>query len=194
MTVLLIDNDDSFTWNLVELARQCGVCDVVVRPNDSITPAEALTFDGVLLSPGPGVARDAGRLCEVIRVCAPCTRILGVCLGHQAIAEVFGAAVERLDTVFHGVTTAVRVVDEEELLFRTIASPFTAGLYHSWAVARERFPADLVLTAVSDEGLVMGLRHRHFDVRGVQFHPESFMTPSGMTLFRNWLEGFPSKR
>jgi anthranilate synthase component 2 len=191
MTVLIIDNHDSFTWNLVQLARECVDAEIVVRANDRITAAEALRCDGILLSPGPGVPRTAGALCEVLRACAPTVRILGVCLGHQAIADVFGGVVSRLDTVYHGVTTRVHVIDPAEALFHDIPQPFEAGLYHSWAVAREPFSPQLAVTAVSDEGLVMALRHREFDVRGVQFHPESVMTPVGAQLLRNWFLRVP---
>lgn len=190
MTVLIIDNHDSFTWNLVQLARSCAEAEIVVRANDRISAAEALQYDGIIVSPGPGLPREAGALCDVLGACAPTARILGVCLGHQAIAEIFGGVVFRLDTVYHGVATRVEVLDPEETLFRQLPQRFPAGLYHSWAVARDPFPPQLALTAVSEEGLVMALRHREFDVRGVQFHPESVMTPDGAHIIRNWFRGF----
>ncbi|MBL0176914.1 MAG: aminodeoxychorismate/anthranilate synthase component II [Ignavibacteria bacterium] len=192
MTLLIIDNVDSFTWNLAQLARSCGAGEVTVRRNDDVDVETAMRFDGIILSPGPGVPSEAASLCDVIRACAPCKRMLGVCLGHQAIAEVFGATLVRLDTVFHGVTARVRVIDEGEQLFRGLGTPFAAGLYHSWAVSREPFPAALAATALSDDGILMALRHRQYDVRGVQFHPESVMTPAGATIMRNWLDGFGS--
>jgi len=184
--ILLIDNYDSFTYNLVHLVRSFGV-EVEVRRNDAILMEEVLPFEKILLSPGPGIPSEAGLLTEIVRIYAPTKSILGVCLGHQAIGEVFGASLINLKEVHHGVASQINVVCDE-LLFKGLDNSFEAGRYHSWAVSPENFPNDLEVTALDTSGEIMALRHRRYDVRGVQFHPESVLTPMGPKIIQNWLE------
>ena len=186
--ILLLDNYDSFTFNLVHLARDvAGVTPDVVR-NDKIELNDVEQYDKILLSPGPGLPSEAGLMPELIRLYAPRKSILGVCLGHQCIAESFGAKLENLAQVSHGQGLATVIERPDELLFQGVDSPFVSGRYHSWVVSRQDFPACLEITATDEAGRVMALRHRELDARGVQFHPESVLTPSGADILRNWLE------
>ena len=184
--VLLIDNYDSFTYNLVHLIRSLGY-EVDVRRNDALTIAEANAYDKILLSPGPGIPSEAGLLTEIVRHYASTKSILGVCLGHQAIGEVFGAKLINLKEVHHGVASQIQVTSDD-LLFNGLGSSFEAGRYHSWAVSAEIFPDELEVTALDASGEIMALRHKRYDVRGVQFHPESVLTPMGEKIMQNWLE------
>jgi anthranilate synthase component 2 len=184
--ILLIDNYDSFTYNLVHLIKSLGY-GVDVRRNDAISIEEAEAYDKILLSPGPGIPSEAGLLLEIVRQFAPTKSILGVCLGHQAIGEVFGANLVNIKEVHHGVASQMNVTCDE-LLFRGLDGSFDAGRYHSWAVSPEDFPADLEVTALDDSGEIMALRHKTYKVRGVQFHPESVLTPMGSKIMKNWLE------
>jgi anthranilate synthase component II len=184
--VLLIDNYDSFTYNLVHLIRKLGY-EVDIRRNDHLTIGEADAYDKILLSPGPGVPSEAGLLTEIVRTYASTKSILGVCLGHQAIGEVFGANLINIKEVHHGVASQIDVIVDDPL-FSGLDRSFEAGRYHSWAVSSEYFPADLEVTAVDGSGEIMALRHRKFDVKGVQFHPESILTPKGAKIMQNWLE------
>ncbi len=184
--ILLIDNYDSFTYNLVHLINALGH-EVDVRRNDAITIREAEAYDKILLSPGPGIPSEAGLLLEIVRHCAPTKSILGVCLGHQAIGEIFGANLVNLKQVHHGVASQIEVVGNDPL-FSGLGSSFEAGRYHSWAVSRDGFPDELEVTALDDSGEIMALRHKKFDVKGVQFHPESVLTPAGIKIMQNWLE------
>lgn len=186
MKVLVLDNYDSFTYNLVHIIREAGLSPDVIR-NDKMSLEEVGQYDKIMLSPGPGIPDEAGIMKEVIRTYAPTKSILGICLGHQGIAEVFGAELFNIPKVLHGVTSKVTVTDTTELLFHHITEPFDATHYHSWAVKPETIPSDLIVTATNPEGLVMGLRHRTFSVRGLQFHPESVMTIQGPQMIRNWL-------
>ncbi len=185
--ILLIDNYDSFTYNLVHLVNSLGY-EVEVRRNDDISIEEAEAFDKILLSPGPGIPGEAGLLLEIVKRFAPTKRILGVCLGHQAIGEVFGATLVNLKEVHHGIASQINVVCND-LLFSEMDNTFEAGRYHSWAVSPEGFPAELEVTALDNTGEIMALRHRKYDVRGVQFHPESVLTPMGGKIIQNWLKG-----
>ena len=184
--ILLIDNYDSFTYNLVHLIRSLGH-EVEVRRNDAIAIGEVDAFDKILLSPGPGIPSEAGLLTEIVRHYAPTKSILGVCLGHQAIGEVFGATLVNLKEVHHGVASEI-LVTGDDLLFKGLVSSFEAGRYHSWAVSAENFPDELEVTALDASGEIMALRHKRYDVRGVQFHPESVLTPMGPKIMQNWLE------
>jgi len=184
--ILLIDNYDSFTYNLVHLITSLGY-EVDVYRNDQITIEEAEAYDKILLSPGPGIPSEAGLLLEIVRHFAPTKSILGVCLGHQAIGEVFGAALINLKEVHHGVASQINVTNND-LLFDGMGSSFEAGRYHSWAVSPAGFPEVLEVTALDDSGEIMALRHKTYDVRGVQFHPESVLTPLGSRIMQNWLE------
>lgn len=185
MKTVIIDNYDSFTYNLAHLVKELGT-DVTVLRNDQFALADLAAFDNIILSPGPGIPSEAGLLCDVIRAYASQKPILGVCLGHQAIGEVFGAQLENLSEVFHGVATEGTQLGND-ILFNGLPRRITMGRYHSWVVSREGFPACLEITAESDEGQIMALRHREYNVRGIQFHPESVLTPDGRTMLSNWL-------
>ena len=185
--ILLIDNYDSFTWNLVQLLEQTGLCDITVLKNDQAGPQEALAYDRIILSPGPGLPDDAGITKEIIRHCAGRRSILGVCLGHQAIAEVFGAKLIPVGIIRHGYASPIRIQDNTDSLFRNIPDLFTAGRYHSWTVDPAGLPPTLKATALDEEGNIMAISHTSYDIKGVQFHPESYMSPQGALLLRNWL-------
>ena len=185
MHIVIIDNYDSFTYNLAHLVKSLGA-EVTVLRNDRFELEELESFDKIILSPGPGIPSEAGLLLEVIRTYAGRKPMLGVCLGHQAIGEVFGARLENLSDVFHGVATE-GVQFGVDPIFRGLSERIVMGRYHSWVVSREGFPDCLEITAESDEGQIMALRHREFDIRGIQFHPESVLTPDGASILRNWL-------
>ncbi|MCR5821215.1 MAG: aminodeoxychorismate/anthranilate synthase component II [Bacteroidaceae bacterium] len=185
MKVAIIDNYDSFTYNLSHLMKELGV-EVAVMRNDQFELSDLASYSKIILSPGPGIPSEAGLLMDVIRTYAGKKPILGVCLGHQAIGEAFGATLENLSDVFHGVATPCHVVAEEPL-FAGLSETLTVGRYHSWVVSQSDFPDCLEITAVSDEGQIMALRHRRFNVRGIQFHPESVLTPDGRQMLLNWL-------
>lgn len=185
MKTIIIDNYDSFTYNLSHLVKELGV-DVTVRRNDQFKLSDLEGFDNIILSPGPGIPEEAGLLMEVIRTYAGRKPILGVCLGHQAIGEVFGAKLENLSSVFHGVATEGTQFGIDPIL-AGLPQRIVMGRYHSWVVSKEQFPDCLEVTAESDEGQIMALRHRQFNVHGIQFHPESVLTPEGRTIVKNWL-------
>jgi anthranilate synthase component 2 len=184
MDVLVIDNYDSFTFNLVHYLKSLGAR-VTVWRNDEFELDDVGRFHKILLSPGPGLPRDAGLLLPLIRRYAGEKSILGVCLGQQAIAEAFGGSLVNLAQVYHGVATDIMVVSPD-LIYDGLPDVVRVGRYHSWAVGRP-LPDFLVATAIDADGQVMSLRHVSFDVRGVQFHPESVLTPSGLAMLRNWL-------
>lgn len=188
MRILVFDNYDSFTYNLVQYLEEITGRRPDVARNDAIGLEEVGRYDKILLSPGPGLPAEAGILCEVIRTWGPHKSILGVCLGLQAMAEVYGGRLLNMERVFHGVASQIKVLDPNEPLFRALPPVFEAGRYHSWVVASDSIPADFKLTCVDDEGRVMGLSHRRFDLRGVQFHPESVMTPHGRQMLENWVK------
>lgn len=185
MNIIIIDNYDSFTYNLDHAVKALGADTRVLR-NDQFRMEELDEADKLLLSPGPGIPSEAGLLMDVIRTYSGRKPILGICLGEQAIGEVYGARLTNLETVYHGVQTNVRLAPDE-YLFRGLPSEITVGRYHSWVVSREGLSPCLEVTATSPEGHIMALRHRSLDVRGVQFHPESILTPEGETILRNWL-------
>lgn len=184
--ILVIDNYDSFTYNLVHYLEAFG-CDVTVKRNDKLTLEEVDAFDKIVLSPGPGIPDEAGLLKSIIKTYASSKSILGVCLGLQAIAEVFGGSLINLDTVYHGMASTIKIVAKDAVLYRNIPETLEVGRYHSWIVS-PKLPTDLVVTSVDDEGQIMSLKHKHYDVRGVQFHPESILTPQGEQILRNWVE------
>ena len=187
MKILLFDNYDSFTYNLLHILKELGA-DVEVHRNDKISLEEIERFDKILLSPGPGIPEEAGILLPLIRRYAPTKSILGVCLGEQAIGEAFGATLINLTDVHHGVCSDIRIVTKDPI-FEGLEPGIRVGRYHSWAVSKENFPDCLEITAVdTEEGQIMGLRHREYDVRGIQFHPESVLTPKGKTIIENWLK------
>ena len=185
MKIVIIDNYDSFTYNLSHLVKELGAEVAVVR-NDQFRLDEIEAYSKIILSPGPGIPSEAGLLLDVIRTYAGRKPILGVCLGHQAIGEVFGAKLENLSDVFHGVATPCHIITDDPI-FSGISRDITIGRYHSWVVAREDLPDCLEVTAVSDEGQIMALRHRNLNVRGIQFHPESVLTPDGKKMLQNWM-------
>ena len=185
MKIVIIDNYDSFTYNLSHLVKELGAEVTVVR-NDQFRLEELEKYSKIILSPGPGIPSEAGLLLDVIRTYAGRKPILGVCLGHQAIGEVFGAKLETLSDVFHGVATPCHIIADDPIL-SGIPRDITIGRYHSWVVSREGMPDCLEITAVSDEGQIMALRHRELNVRGIQFHPESVLTPDGRKMLQNWM-------
>jgi anthranilate synthase component 2 len=184
--ILVIDNYDSFTYNLVHYLEDLN-CEVTVYRNDEFDIDEISHFDKILLSPGPGIPDEAGLLKAVIAKYAPTKSILGVCLGQQAIGEVFGGTLSNLDKVYHGVATMVKTSVDDELLFEGLGNEFEVGRYHSWVVD-VNLPDVLEATSFDENGQVMSLRHKTFDVRGVQFHPESVLTPNGKKILENWLK------
>nr|WP_315149961.1 aminodeoxychorismate/anthranilate synthase component II [uncultured Flavobacterium sp.] len=184
--ILVIDNYDSFTYNLVHYLEDLN-CEVTVYRNDEFDIDEIAHFDKILLSPGPGIPDEAGLLKAVIAKYAPTKSILGVCLGQQAIGEVFGGTLSNLDKVYHGVSSMVKTSVNDELLFEGLGNEFEVGRYHSWVVDAS-LPEDLEATSFDENGQVMSLRHKKFDVRGVQFHPESVLTPNGKRILENWLK------
>lgn len=187
MKILVLDNYDSFTYNLVHIIRALGF-PMDIHRNDKISVEDVKKYDKILLSPGPGIPDEAGIMKDVIKTYGPTKSILGVCLGHQGIGEVFGARLFNIPKVLHGVTSVTEVKDDCEYLFKNVPKTFQATHYHSWAIVPETINGDLKVTAVNDEGLVMAVSHRKYDVRGVQFHPESIMTPEGPRMIENWLK------
>ena len=196
MKIVIIDNYDSFTYNLSHLVKELGA-EVTVLRNDQFELSDLEPYSKIILSPGPGIPSEAGLLCDVIRTYAGKKPILGVCLGHQAIGEVFGAKLVNLSQVFHGVATPCHIIVDDPI-FSGIERNITIGRYHSWVVSREGLPECLEVTAESDEGLrvgdgtsgmgqIMALRHRELNIRGIQFHPESVLTPDGKKMLQNWM-------
>ncbi len=187
MKIIIIDNYDSFTYNLVHAIRKISGETVKVVRNDEVGMEELEEFDKIVLSPGPGLPSESGQLIQVIREFAPRKSILGVCLGHQAIGEVFGGTLVNMNKVLHGIATPVNITNRSTPLFDGIPDQFEAGRYHSWIVDNHGFPDCLEITSVDNENRIMSLRHREFQVEGVQFHPESVLTPMGEKLIENWL-------
>jgi anthranilate synthase component 2 len=184
--LLVFDNYDSFTYNLVHAVKKLGYTNVEVHRNNQIVLEDIERFDKIILSPGPGVPSESGILLDVIRTYAPTKSILGVCLGEQAIAEAFGGTLINLSEVHHGISSEVDVL-EDDVLFRGLDKKLEVGRYHSWAVEKDTLPECLTITAVDEEGMIMALAHKTYDVRGVQFHPESVLTPKGEQMLKNWL-------
>jgi anthranilate synthase component 2 len=205
MKILVFDNYDSFTYNLVHLVEKILHQKVDVYRNDQIPLEKVKEYDKIILSPGPGIPQEAGLLLPLIKEYAPSKSILGVCLGHQAIGEAFGGKLVNLETVYHGVATPVRIVNRESPatgnanshlmshdsrndLFKGLPEILEVGRYHSWIVSDDSFPAELEITARDENNYIMGLQHKTYDVQGVQFHPESVLTPRGEDILKNWLE------
>jgi len=186
--VLVVDNYDSFTYNLVHILRELGLSDAmrIVR-NDKFEMEEVEAFEHILLSPGPGVPKDAGLMPELISKYGSSKNILGVCLGHQAIGEAFGSDLFNLPQVYHGMVTPVKIV-ERDALFEGIPDSFNVCRYHSWVIDKESLGQDLTITSVAENGNIMSVNHKEYNVRGVQFHPESIMTEHGKQLMKNWIE------
>ena len=186
MKIVIIDNYDSFTYNLSHLVKELGA-DVTVFRNDKFLLNEIEQYDKIILSPGPGIPSEAGLLLDVIRTYRGRKPMLGVCLGHQAIGEVFGARLTNLSTVYHGVATEGTQYGNDPI-FRGMPKRIIMGRYHSWVVDSTSLPECLEVTAMSDDGYIMALRHRHYDIHGIQCHPESVLTPEGRQIVKNWLE------
>ena len=184
--IVIIDNYDSFTYNLAHLVKELGA-EVDVLRNDKFELEELEKYDKIILSPGPGIPEEAGLLLEVIRTYAGRKPILGVCLGEQAIGQVFGGKLTNLSEVFHGIQTNVKIKNKD-YIFDGLPTEIPVGRYHSWVVDTDGFPEELVITAISPEGQIMALRHRKYDVHGIQFHPESVLTPDGKQIVGNWLK------
>ena len=192
MKILIFDNYDSFTYNLVHVVEKIIHEKVDVYRNDKISLEKVNEYDKIILSPGPGIPVESGLLLPLIKEYAPFKSILGVCLGQQAIGEAFGGSLINLSTVYHGVATKIKVnparTKSENDVFNSLGSELEVGRYHSWIVNRDNFPKELEITAEDENGLIMALRHKTYDVQGVQFHPESVLTPNGELMMRNWLK------
>jgi len=188
MKILVIDNYDSFTYNLVQMFESFEGSIVTVRRNDQFELSEVEAFDKIVLSPGPGIPSEAGLMPTVVREFGHRTSILGVCLGHQCIGEVYGATLENIAVPLHGKTRKITVTSPDDVLFSGLPTSFDVGRYHSWVVKNAEIPDDLEVTAVDADNQIMALRHRRFDVRGVQFHPESILTEHGHDMLRNFLQ------
>lgn len=188
MNIAILDNYDSFTYNLVHAIEKILNQRITVVRNDKVEPSYFERFDKIVLSPGPGIPDEAGILKSLIEKMGPTKSILGVCLGQQAIAEVYGGKLVNLDKVYHGVATTIIQAVNDEVMFNGIPETFEAGRYHSWIVSRDQLPDCLEVTAIDKQGQIMALRHKQFNVKGVQFHPESVLTPLGEKIIENWLK------
>jgi len=186
--ILIIDNYDSFTYNLVQIVEENFEGTFDVRKNDEVTLEEVDVYDGIILSPGPGIPDEAGLLKQIIETYGPAKKIFGVCLGLQAIGEVYGSKLKNLDKVYHGVKTKMHVTGEKDVIFKDLPEEFEAGRYHSWIVDRNDLPDELEVTCVDNDNEIMALRHIKYDVRGVQFHPESILTDFGEQMIINFLK------
>ena len=187
MKILVFDNYDSFTYNLVHLVEKILHQKVDVFRNDQISLDAVKDYDKIILSPGPGIPEEAGLLLPLIKEYASTKSILGVCLGHQAIGQAFGGTLVNLDKVYHGIATEIKITNPTAKILQGLGDTVEVGRYHSWIVNEKDFPEELEITAVDDNGLIMGLQHKTYDVQGVQFHPESVLTPDGEKMMRNWL-------
>ncbi len=183
--ILVIDNYDSFTYNLVHYLEDLD-CKVAVKRNDQLSLDDVAPYDKIVLSPGPGIPDEAGLLKEIIAAYAPTKSIFGVCLGQQAIAEVFGGSLDNLDQVYHGIATKIKII-KDDILFQDMPMEIEVGRYHSWVV-NTNLPATLEATSLDENGQIMSLRHKEYDVCAVQFHPESVLTPEGKKMLKNWVE------
>jgi anthranilate synthase component 2 len=186
-SILVIDNYDSFTYNLVHAIKKISGLPVDVYRNDEISLEEIGKYDKIVLSPGPGIPEEAGLLLDIIKEYAPKKSMLGVCLGHQAIGEAFGGKLHNMNRVLHGIATPVQLTENKSVLFKDLPNTFDVGRYHSWIVQDEQLPECFDVTSYDNEGMIMSIKHKEFDVQGVQFHPESVLTPLGEQMIENWL-------
>lgn len=186
--IIVIDNYDSFTYNLVHYIEKITGKRVDVFRNDEISVEDVGNYDKILLSPGPGLPIEAGIILNVIKKHGPSRSILGVCLGHQAIGQAFGGNLINLDKVYHGIATEIEVLTPNDPLYKGIPAKFNVGRYHSWVVAKENLPDCFTITSIDEKGLIMGISHKKFDIRGVQYHPESVLTEHGLAIVKNWLD------
>jgi len=187
MKILVIDNYDSFTYNLVHAIKKISGLPVDVYRNDKISLEEIEKYDKIVLSPGPGIPEEAGLLLDIIKEYAPKKSILGVCLGHQAIGEAFGGKLYNMNRVLHGIATPVKLTESYSVLFKDLPNTFDVGRYHSWIVQAEQLPDCFEVTSYDNEGLIMSMQHKKYNVQSVQFHPESVLTPLGEKMIENWL-------
>jgi len=187
MKILVIDNYDSFTYNLVHAIKKITGLPVDVFRNDEIGLEEIEKYDKIVLSPGPGIPEEAGLLLDIIKAYAPTKSILGVCLGHQAIGEAFEGELLNMNKVIHGMGTLVKLTGSKSVLFNDLPNSFDVGRYHSWIVKKENLPDCFEITSLDEEGMIMSMKHKKYDVEGVQFHPESVLTPLGEKMIENWL-------
>jgi anthranilate synthase component 2 len=187
MKLIIIDNFDSFTYNIVQIIEQLSSVKYSVVKHDQLNIDEVIQFDKILFTPGPGLPEEHPIMGKVIKQYSASKSILGICLGHQAIGQSFGGELTKQNIVSHGITKKIIITDPSEYLFQGLPIEMNVGLYHSWAVSPKNFPDELKITAVSEDGIIMALAHKHYDVRGVQFHPESIMTPFGKHILTNWL-------
>lgn len=185
--LVIIDNYDSFTFNLVHYFEGLG-CAVTVFRNDQFDLEDLQDFDAIILSPGPGLPKDAGLTMQVLHHYANTKKILGICLGHQAIGEYFGAQLENLAQVVHGQSSEITVLDTNETIYHNLSLPISVGRYHSWAISKQDFPDCLEITAEDQEGCIQSIKHKSLPIYGLQFHPESILTPQGKAILANWLE------
>ena len=187
MKILVFDNYDSFTYNLVQMIKELTTASVEVFRNDEIPLEQVKSYDKILLSPGPGIPSESGLLLPLIKEYASTKSIFGVCLGQQAIAESFGGSLSNLSKVYHGIATEVQLTNSS-ILFEGLPQSFKVGRYHSWVVNEQDLPKDLIITSKDEDGFIMSLEHTQFDVKGVQYHPESLLTPNGAKIIENWLK------
>lgn len=196
-SILIVDNYDSFTYNLVQIIRDNGMCDFDIIKNDEVNISGAGMYDGFLFSPGPGIPAEAPVMAELLRLYHNERSFLGICLGHQAIAEAFGMELVKLNAVRHGLKTMIRLIDPIDYLFEGIPSEFSVGLYHSWEVRPYSITpgsdSELRVTALSNDGIIMAVAHVRYDIRGVQFHPESYMSEYGTLVIQNWINNLSSR-
>ncbi len=189
MKIVVIDNYDSFTYNLVHAIKKISGQPVDVFRNDQIELTDLEKYDKIILSPGPGIPEEAGLLLDIIKLYASTKSMLGVCLGHQAIGEAFGGKLHNMKRVLHGIATPVELTKNKSVLFDGLPNHFDVGRYHSWIVQDENLPACFEVTSYDNDGFIMSMKHKEFDVEGVQFHPESVLTPLGERIIENWLRG-----
>jgi anthranilate synthase component 2 len=187
MEILMIDNYDSFTYNLVHYLESDDKVNVTVKKNDHFEIDEVEGFDRIVISPGPGLPKESGNILEVIEKYKGKKPILGVCMGHQAIGEAFGAQLKNLNEVLHGISTSANIIDSNELLYRGLSRSVEVGRYHSWVIDRKTLSNDFKITAEDEKGEIMSIRHKEYDLVGLQFHPESILTPQGFEMIQNWL-------
>lgn len=187
MKIVIIDNYDSFTYNLSHLVKEIGAEVTVIR-NDKFRIEDLESFDKILLSPGPGIPKEAGLMMDVIKEYSGRKPILGICLGEQGIGEVFGGKIINLKEVYHGIQSNVRIT-ADDYIFQSLPKEILVGRYHSWVIDKDSLPSCLEITAESEEGYIMGIKHKSLDVRGIQFHPESILTPDGKKMIENWING-----
>lgn len=186
MKILLIDNYDSFTWNLYQQLEKAGASSISVIYNDKVSNKQVRDSDAIVFSPGPGLPSEAGMMPEIIRTYSGSKKMLGICLGHQAIAETFGAKLEQAGEIFHGSSSSLNILLDCKV-FRNLQSGLQVGRYHSWIVSKTSFPAELEITATDQDGVIMALQHKTLDITGLQFHPESILTPAGIEMIKNWM-------